>query len=184
MPVLLIIFTVVGVFFLLRSILILIGLYKDPILRLFEDYGPEEKLYLPALPILAWGSVVIFAGGLWASRFTGLSFSLSCLGVIMLVTVGLGYNNYETAQKLHFTLLKYPRWYHDLRERTSRYERRRIAYMWLHLPARLRLTYNSSDKLFFTWADFVILGTVREEEPDELKSPAWDNEYSFTDNWR
>lgn len=181
MPVLLIIFTIVSIFFLLRSILILLGYYKDPILHVFQDYGPQEKLYLPGLPILVWGGALTFAGGLWATRFTGLSFSMSCLGVLMIFTVALGYNYYDKAQTIHFAILKYPRWYHDLRERTSRYERRRIGYMWLHLPPRLRLAYNSSDRLFFTWADFVILGTVREEE-DELE-PGKDYGYSFIDDW-
>lgn len=181
MPVLLILFTIVSIFFLLRSILILLGYYKDPILHQCQDYGPQEKLYLPGLPVLVWGGALIFAGGLWAGRFSGLSYSMSCLGVVMFFMVALGYNYYDKAQTIHFAILKYPHWYHDLRERTSRYERRRIAYMWLHLPPRLRLAYNSSDRLFFIWADFVILGTIREEE-DVLK-PGTDLGYSFIDDW-
>ena len=39
-----------------------------------------------------------------------------------------------------------------------------LAYMWLHLPLRAQLSYNSSDTMFMVWADFVIMGTIREEE--------------------
>jgi len=161
----LIVLTGISIFFLIRSALIMFGYLKEPILRTFEEYGPQEKLYLPLLPILAWSSAVALAASLWATRFPNLSFTLSILGVLLLLAAGLGYNNREWLEKYHFKLLKLPTWYHELRDRTTRYERRRIAYMWLHLPFRARLTYNSSNRLFFIWADFIIMGTVREEEP-------------------
>ncbi len=158
------IFTLVSVFGFLRALLILFGVYKEPILWQFQQYGPREVLYLPGLPLLIWGGAFVFLMGFWAAAQTSLSFSLSFLGVLTLFAGLLSYNYYEHVESLHFKLLPYPRWYHELRDRTSRYERRRIAYMWLHLPARLRLTLNSSDRLFALWADFVIMGTIREEE--------------------
>jgi hypothetical protein len=47
----------------------------------------------------------------------------------------------------------------ELVGRTTRAERRRLAYMWLRLPAKLRLIYNSNDRAFMEWADMVILST-------------------------
>lgn len=159
----LIIFSAVSLFFLGRSFLILFGLYKDPILRTFEDYGPEERMYLPGLPLMVWTGVTLFLAGLWITPYSGFVYTLNGLSFGILVLSGFAYNYYERATKYHFMILKLPRWYHELREQTTRYERRRIAYMWLHLPARSRLAYNSSDKLFFQWADFVIMATIREE---------------------
>lgn len=159
-------FTAISTFFLVRSALILLGLYKEPIIRTFAAYGPRENLYLPALPIFAWSGALLFLSGMWAAPVSKLSFILSTLGVFLAFLTVLGYNNYPAAEKYHTMLLRYPRWYHELRERTTRYERRRIGFMWLHLPPRARLSYNSSDRLFFTWADFIIMGTIREEEPD------------------
>ncbi|MEZ4666442.1 MAG: hypothetical protein R3E39_00745 [Anaerolineae bacterium] len=159
-----IIFTSICTFFLVRSILILIGLYKEPIIRTFAEYGPRENLYLPALPLFAWTGALLFLSGMWAAPISRLSFLLTALAVVLGLLTAVGYNNYATAEKYHTMLLPYPRWYHELRERTTRYERRRIGFMWLHLPARCRLSYNSSDYLFFIWADFIIMGTIREEE--------------------
>lgn len=152
---------------LVRGLLILIGMYKTPVLRTFEEYGPEERPYLPILPVLLWGGIFVFCGGLWGTAFHGLSFALSITGVLLLICAGLGYTYPEKVAAYQWRILKFPRWYHTLVERTTRYERRRIAYMWLSLSSRLRLTYNSSDTFFFIWADFVIMGTVREEESSD-----------------
>ena len=162
----LIAFTGISIFFLLRSFLIFFGLLKDPILRSFEEYGPEEKLYLPALPLMVWSGALLLLVGLWVAAYPGFAYTLNGVGIILLIAAGLAYNNYDRATYYHSILIRLPRWEHELRQNTTRYERRRIAFMWLYLPRRLRLTYNSSDKLFFLWADFVIMGTVREDEPN------------------
>jgi hypothetical protein len=160
----LIIVTIVSFMMLVRSMLILMGVYKTPVIHSFEEYGPEEKPFLPGITALLWSGIVIFSASLWATRLSSLSFTLSTLGVLMLIAAGAGYNYSEKTAKYHWKILRFPRWYCELVDRTTRYERRRIAYMWLTLPKRLRLTYNSSDLLFFIWADFVIMGTIREEE--------------------
>lgn len=177
----LLIATVVSVFFLFRTILVLVGYYKVPVLNALETYGPVEKLYLPLLPLTAWSGALAFLSGLWLGRHTMAAYVMATLGVLLLLAAGFGYNSYETISRYHFRLLPYPRWYYNLLDRTTRYERRRIAYMWLSLPWRLRLTLNSSDHLFDIWADYVILGTVREEE-DEYK-PERDEGYTFTRDW-
>lgn len=156
--------TVASIIFLIRATLILLGYLKEPILHTFSEYGPREKLYMVGQGLLAWGGVLSFCAGLWAASYSSLSVTLTTLGVLMELLVAVGYTYAEQAEKLHLKLLKYPVWYHELRERTSRYERRRIGYMWLHLPLRTQLSYNSSDTMFMIWADFVIMGTIREEE--------------------
>jgi hypothetical protein len=159
-----IIVTIAALLMLIRAMLILIGLYKTPILKTFEEYGPDEKPYLAGLPVLVWAGLMVFSITLWGAPIPGLSVTMNCLGVTMLLLGGAGYFYRDQTAKYHLMFMRLPRWYHRLLAQTTRYERRRIGYMWLHLPPRLRLTYNSSDKLFFIWADFVIMGTVREEE--------------------
>jgi len=158
--------TAASIIFLVRSTLILLGYLKDPILRTFSEYGPREKMYMPGQGLLAWGGALSFCAGLLAASYSKLSVTLTTLAILMELTVAIGYTYAEQAENIHLKILRYPRWYHDLRERTTRYERRRIGYMWLHLPLRARLAYNSSDTAFMLWADFVIMGTIREEEMD------------------
>lgn len=167
-----IVITIVCVFFLIRTILIAAGMLKGPLMASFRAYGPVERPYLVGLPLLAWSGAALFMGSLWASRYPSLSFGLGSIGMLLSFVAVLGYNSYDSAVRWHTRLFQYPVWYHDLSERTSRYERRRIAFMWLHLPAKLRLTYSSSDRAFFTWADFVIMGTIREEEYDPKRDEA------------
>jgi hypothetical protein len=160
---LLFVFTVVG---LLRSGLIVMGLYKNPILASFEQYGPQEYLPLPLLTLLIWTGGFLIAVGIWVSLYVPVPMPLVTLGIILAAIAGGFHYNYAMVWKWYYRVIRLPRWHHELLERTTRYERRRIAYMWLHLPLRLRLLYNSSDQAFFIWADFVIMGTIREEETE------------------
>jgi len=162
----LLLLTVICMVFLLRTILIAMGLYKNPLLDSFSVYGPAERPYLVGLPLLVWNGLMLLVVGSWAASFPSFSFALSAVGVLMGFLALLGYNSYDSAIRWHLRWFPFPLWYHELTERTTRYERRRIAFMWLHLPFKMRLTYNSSDRAFFIWADFVIMGTVREEEYD------------------
>jgi hypothetical protein len=173
-----IIFIIVGaisLFFLARTALVMAGLYKEPIIHVFEQYGPREALYIPMLWLFLWSGTFLISFAAWLPA--QFSFTCSVLGVLLLACAGLTYQNPEVVAGLYHRFVRLPRWYHELRDRTNRYERRRIAYMWLHLPLKLRITFNSSDYLFNQWADFVILGTVREEE-DTLKGESEVRDYS------
>ena len=159
----LIIATIVGMG---RSALIFLGLYKDPILWSFEQYGPDEHLPLPLITLLMWIGAFVVLVWFWTSTYVRLPVSFISLGVGLFILSLIGTYYYSAIWKGYYRFVRLPRWHHDLLERTTRYERRRIAYMWLHLPWRLRLLYNSSDQAFLIWADFVIMGTIREEESD------------------
>jgi hypothetical protein len=159
----LIIATIVGMG---RSALIFLGLYKDPILWTFEQYGPDERVPLPLITLLMWVGAFIIGIGFWISTYLPLPFPLVTLGMGMVTISLVGLYYYSVIWRPYYHFVRLPRWHHELLERTTRYERRRIAYMWLHLPWRLRLLYNSSDQAFLIWADFVIMGTIREEESE------------------
>ncbi len=159
----------VCIFFLVRSILVFIGLLKDPILEACEQYGPTEYLYIPILPIVVWSGMVLLSMGGWLWTMLRVPSPLLIPGLVVLLIAGFGYRYYDTVAAWHYRWLKYPRWFFELREYTTRYERRRIAYGWDRLPWRLRLAYNSNSDAFRIWADFVVMSTVWEvEEAEEM----------------
>ncbi|MBI5670336.1 MAG: hypothetical protein HZC41_20275 [Chloroflexi bacterium] len=152
-----------------RSTLILIGYLKGPIIHTFERYGEQETLYLPLVPLVFWAGLLAFTLGTWAVSYMNLSYPLVGLGFLSMLFAAFSFQNYEITVKWHYRFFRLPQWYHELRERTTRYERRRIAYAWLRMPWRARLTYNSDDRAFFIWADFIIMGTVLDEEDEALR---------------
>lgn len=141
----------------IRVILIATGVLKGPVFRTSEKYGDKEA-YFQLLPqVLFWGGLWFSATGVavrlvgnlefFATEIIGTSMILMAIGALVFPDIGLTY-------------FRLPRWYYELRARTSRYERRRIAYMWRRLPRKLRMTYSSNNRAFEDWADMVILGTM------------------------
>ena len=156
----------VSLVLLLRTGLVLSGLLKGPVLHSFEKYGDEENFYYPLAQLMLWSIPLfmsIFFGIVqpWLSqRPTSPPLTAFLTVVVILITIWL-YPHITTLAKQHPDIfLRYPRWYARLRRRTSRAERRRIAYRWLQLPYRLRLIYNGNDTAFFQWVDLVIIATI------------------------
>jgi hypothetical protein len=157
----------ISIGFLLRIGLILVGLLKGPILQTFEKYGDTENVYYPLPAILLWAGVFTLSATALLIERAGIALPTVPLGIGLLIAAYLAYTNPHLAKQFPRLFMSYPRWYFELRDRTSRYERRRLAYMWLSLPPRLRLIYNGSDHAFNQWADLVILATMRfEDSPD------------------
>ncbi|MCB9457260.1 MAG: hypothetical protein H6671_14845 [Anaerolineaceae bacterium] len=154
----------ISLLFLTRTVLIFTGHLKGPVIALFQKYGDKEDLYLPLLPLLAWSGMFLIGFGSWSAASLGVAASFTGIGIALLLAAFVGYQYIPALSDFHRKYLRYPRWYHRLLEHTTRYERRRIAYMWLRLPWRMRLTYNSDDRWFVLWADFVIMGTVMESD--------------------
>ncbi|HLU08337.1 MAG TPA: hypothetical protein VK003_01615 [Oceanobacillus sp.] len=155
-----------SLFFLGRLVLILGGVYKDPVLRVSERYAVEDDLYYVLPGILLWMGVMLFSGGLILMLLTGMRFPVYLLGVALMVLAYVAEEHPEIAKEYPRLLLSYPRWYAELRQNTTREERRRIAYMWLWLPARMRLYYNSHDRAFHQWADLIIISTTMQTVED------------------
>jgi hypothetical protein len=153
---------------LVREILILSGLLKDPILRGFQKYGDTEAVYRPLPSLLTWAGLLLLALGAIAAPVLGSSLPLALPGGLLLALALWRRLHAGLVRRFPHILLRYPRWYADLRERTSRYERRRLAYLWLTLPWQLRLRYNGSDRAFDHWADLVIMATMRYDEAASL----------------
>lgn len=168
-------------FFVLRSLLVIFGLLKGPILQTFEKYGDAEGLAFPvlhflvALPFFLLTFTYLLFGG---SVPVGLSspYLAYCLMIGLTAVMYFSYHYLkDLAQRYPQVFMAYPRWYNALRERTTRAERRRIAYMWLCLPWRTRLFYNSSDDAFTIWVDLVLLACIRPENDldVDVKSRMW-----------
>ncbi len=150
-----------------RNILILMGWLKGPLLRKFERYGVVDDSYT-VMPELLMSFVLLLFGvtSLIVERFfqsalpVALVAAIYILGWVML-------RSKMIARRFPILFLTLPMWYADLRERTTREERRRIAYRWLYLPARTRLAYTANDHAFHLWADLVIIGTISHTVEDE-----------------
>lgn len=140
----------------IRAMLILSGIYKDPVLRSFETYG-EEVLYSPTLHFLLWIILGLIFG-------MAMLFKSSFLGGFAYLMAILSINAYTRfpiwASRYPRPLLALPRWSAQLHTSTTREERRRIAYLWLRLPRGLRTHYNTNQIAFGNWIDLVLISIV------------------------
>lgn len=153
MFVLLAILIAVALLYVLQSLLVVLGLYKEPILRSFEVYG-EERLYNPLLLLVLWSLVLVW---LMIAIFVDTVFALF---LFVLALPLFSYLDQPIKRFMHNHpgfFLRFPRWYGELVTRANREERRRIAYLWLRLPLRTRLHYNARDEAFYQWAELVLL---------------------------
>jgi len=137
----------------IREFLILIGLYKDPLLREFERYG-DPPTYSPLLNFSM--ILILFLAVLMALLINS---PLLILWIILLLLPGVHLYRYlkQYIWRYPDVMLAYPLWCNRLVDRASREERRRLAYMWLRLPYRTRLTFNASDRQFYQWVDLVLI---------------------------
>jgi len=150
-----------------RNVLILMGWMKAPLLRKLEQYGVVDDSYT-VMPELLMSFVLLLFG---VTSLIIESFFRSVLPVVMValiyITAWLMLRSRRFAQQFPFLFMALPLWYANLRERTTREERRRIAWRWLYLPARTRLAYSANDHAFQLWADLVIIGTVSHTVEDK-----------------
>lgn len=136
-----------------RYTLVLFGTYKDPILASFECYG-EEKIFSPPIALLLWASAFIYVCLYW---YFNPSFVFG-IGLLVGIPIGAAHGILiEILRKHKDRLQQYPRWSYDLIQMTDREERRRIAYLWLSLPASTRMIYNTNNHHFHQWVEQVLL---------------------------
>ncbi len=153
-----------SVIMLARLAMIVTGIHKGPLLNLFEKYGDAEDNFYITPRALFWSGVLTFS---LRGVFSGLIYIPSRWEILgaLLAASGYFYTRLSPEVKnIRLSLPALPFWYNELRERTTREERRRLAYMWLRLPLRTRLLYNTHDRAFFVWADLVIMATLRSSE--------------------
>jgi MFS family permease len=144
--------------------LILGGLYKTPLLALFEKYGDAENQFQPVTQGAAAVGALIASGAALSAVDQPWVWALFWIGLALAVTAAYAVlRTPPSGRWRHDDWPQLPRWYYALRQYTTRQERRRIAYMWLWLPRRTRSLYHANDRAFLLWADLVIAGTLSEE---------------------
>ena len=151
---------------LVRSVLMIIGMYKDPLLASFETYG-QEHFFSPAVTLVIWSAIFLYFFLFWYVPGE-LMFAI---GLFVVIPLGSLYGILMRLLKKYQTKLsQYPRWLYELMEMTDRDERRRIAYMWLFLPASTRMIYNANNYLFRQWAEQVLLTVATSSPATELSN--------------
>lgn len=153
MATLVILLTLVFLFFTIRALLIVLGWYKDPILRQFERYG-EERIYSPFVAFVLWCTGFVFFAFIAYFGVTHILLVVLAMAVPFSYFYPILKRQVESKPDL---FMMYPKWYGRLMQMTEREERRRIAYLWLRLPAGTRLLYNTRDEFFHRWTDLVLL---------------------------
>lgn len=149
--------------------LVVIGQRKSPVLASFERYSEHEAIYHPLLQFLGWLGMLVVGVWLVSGLLEG---SLLAVFFVIVLTLPVGWLWYQFAYRVRPLLDRhflFPLWYRDLYWRTSRYERRRIAYMWLRLPPSTRALLDADTHAFMGWTDLVIMGAVLEEDPNERR---------------
>jgi len=144
-------FAVMALF--LRACLVTLGFYKEPILTAFQQYG-DEVGFSPLFESLAWGGVLAYL------LFVVLAPSsfLVLIGVFCFVMFVMLYWRIRDSVMRHpQVFLRFPNWYREIVDHTTREERRKLAYMWLALPLRTRLLYNAQHEEFRKWVELVVL---------------------------
>ncbi len=148
-------FFIVAILF-FRASLITLGYYKEPVLTAFQQYGDEVN-FSPLLETVLWG---ILLGYMFFVALVPSS-SLIMLGVVMFVVfVSLYWQLKDNINNRPDVFLQYPRWYREIVDHTSREERRKLSYMWLVLPFRTRLLYNTRQDAFHKWVELVMLSVA------------------------
>ena len=153
MSALLPVFALIVTVFFLRACLVTLGFYKEPILTAFQQYG-DEVGFSPLFESFAWGSAL---GYILFIVLAPSSF-LILVGIFSFVFfVMLYWRIKDSILSYPQIFLRFPNWYREIVDRTSREERRKLSYMWLALPLRTRLLYNAQHDEFRKWVELVVL---------------------------
>lgn len=146
-------FMFIATLFFLRAGLVTLGFYKEPILTAFQHYG-DEVSFSPLFETIAWGCVLAY---LVFIVLVPSSF-LILIGVFSFAMFVMLYWRIKDSILNHPAIfLRFPNWYREIVDRTSREERRKLSYMWLALPLRTRLLYNAQHEEFRKWVELVVL---------------------------
>lgn len=149
-----------GTLFLTRIILIMTGRLKGPIIHMFERYGDDEPFFYPWPEFFFWMGVWLSLMQFLVASFVGVTLPTLWIGLLLFGLAFTAYRMTNKAREWAFLRHLYPLWLQDLWGRTTRLERRRIAYMWMRISWKARLYYNSSDQAFLQWADMIIMATL------------------------
>ncbi|MCL4249616.1 MAG: hypothetical protein KJ065_15845 [Anaerolineae bacterium] len=150
----------IGSFQLIRTVLVISGRRKGPLLRVFEAYTDKPQAYNSLRAVAVWITVVIIGVLIYLSETMTLPIAAFIPLVLAIATAVWANEQPDFIRQYLPFLMPEPRWFVDLSSRTTLTERRHIAYMWLKLPRRTRILYDHHDGAFRIWVDLVIMGTL------------------------
>ena len=140
----------------LRACLVTLGFYKEPILSAFQQYG-DEVGFSPLFESCIWGLALAY---LIFVLLVPSSF-LVLIGIFSFVLFFMLYWRVrDNILEYPEIFLRFPSWYRDIVDHTTREERRKLSYMWLGLPLRTRLLYNAQHEEFRKWVELVVLSVA------------------------
>lgn len=156
MPALLALLLVAASIRFIRASLMTLGFYKEPILTAFQQYG-DEVGFSPLLEAFWCGFALVY---LILMLIVPSAFLLMFGILAFVLSVMLYWKIKNSILNYPQIFLKFPRWYRDIVDHTSREERRKLSYMWLGLPVRTRLLYNARHDEFRKWVELVVLSVA------------------------
>ena len=150
----------IGSFQLIRTVLVISGRRKGPLLRVFETYTDKPQAYNSLRELAVWATVIIVGVLVYLSESVKLP-TVAFIPLLSTIVTAVWASEQPDFIRQHLPfLMPEPRWYVDVRGRTTLTERRHIAYMWLKLPRRTRILFDHHDGAFRIWVDLVIMGTL------------------------
>jgi hypothetical protein len=155
-----VILILVGGYFFARTILVILGRLKSPLLHTFEPYTDTPPMYNSLRNIAIWLTILLFGIVSCLADFMRVPFMLVIPIVLAAIIAFAAEANAAAIYERVPCLMPLPGWYRELMARTTKLERRHLAYRWLALPSRARAHYNYNDKAFRLWADLVIASCI------------------------
>ncbi len=144
-----------------RMMILLSGRWKGPILRTCEHYSPTESMFDPLPSIFFWSGTLVLSISTGLSILTSIRAPIYLIGAgLMIIGFWIGQREREGRSRIA-DWMPVPLWYKALKDRTTREERRHIAYMWLNLPPGTRAYFNDNDSAFASWVDLIVISTVQ-----------------------
>jgi len=145
------------------------GVYKDPMMARFRQYGEERRPYpicrfLESVGVLSGAIAILMSslttpGSYISGVFPPLIFTI--MSIFAFVGDYLLHRKPEYAQLL-------PLWYWELLRDSTRQERRFMGYAWLKIPRAMRWRMNGDQTAFRVWADMVRISVIYgARDPDD-----------------
>jgi len=145
------------------------GIYKDPLMSRFRQYGEERRPY-PVCRFLEVACVFCFLLGLMVRIVTSQSvvFQDSLAPLSLWVLAGMLLASSLFIRRRPVLRESLPRWYYELVKVATRQERRFLGFAWLRIPRKMRWRLNGDQAAFKVWADMVRITVIYgARDPDD-----------------
>ncbi len=123
-----------SIFYMVRQVLIFAGFLKGPLLYQFERYGDAEPVYYPLPGLFLALAAFMLVFGFAVEPIISAPFLPYGPPFLLVWASYAAFHYRHIAYRYPRIFRAYPRWLSQLREYTTREERRRIASSWRDGP--------------------------------------------------